>query len=290
MKHSLVFAGVFLATGALVVSAPGVARADLLSSCGNIDVQANASCKLETSGGCSADCTPVHFEAACAAQLEVMCSGQCTASADVNCTASCSGNCEASCNAQPGTFDCEGSCEADCSGSCQGACQSNGNQSQCEATCKGRCGADCHGHCSATPPSATCQARCQASCSGSCTAKANVSCDVDCQANGYANCEAMLTGGCQAQCTEPKGALFCDGQYVDTGNNLQQCLDDLKSVLNITVEGSASGNCSGSQCSGEAQGSVKACSAASGGKPGPGGLFLAGLGAVVAAVVRRRKR
>ena len=62
---------------------------------------------------------------------------------------------------------------------------------------------------------------------GSCTAKANVDCDVSCQATGYANCEAMLTGGCQAQCTTPQGALFCDGQYVDTGNNLQQCISTI---------------------------------------------------------------
>src|SRR5438105_1420269 len=83
-------------------------------------------------------------------------------------------------------------------------------------------------HCRPAPRrrAVTCQAKCEASCSGSCTAKANVDCDVSCQATGYANCEAMLTGGCQAQCTTPQGALFCDGQYVDTGNNLQQCISD----------------------------------------------------------------
>jgi hypothetical protein len=108
---------------------------------------------------------------------------------------------------------------------------------------------------------------------------------------GYANCEAMLTGGCQAQCSTPQGALFCDGQYVDTGNNLQQCITDLKNALNITVQASASGNCSGNQCTGMAQASAS-CSAsgAGGAQTGAASVLLAGMGFAFVAFARRARR
>jgi hypothetical protein len=107
---------------------------------------------------------------------------------------------------------------------------------------------------------------------------------------GYASCETMLTGGCQTQCTQPQGALFCDGQYVDTGNNLQQCISDLKSALNITVQASASGSCSGNQCMGEAQASAS-CSASGAGaaQAGGEGLLLAGMGFGLVAFARRAR-
>jgi hypothetical protein len=279
------------ASFALFVFTPLAARADVFSSCGNIDVSSSAKCELDASVNCSARCVPLQFEASCAAQLEVSCNGSCTASADVNCTASCTaGSCEATCNADPGNFDCQGTCEADCDGHCQGQCASNSNQSECSASCKATCGGHCSAQCTGTPPSASCQARCQASCQGSCTAQANLSCDITCQSTGYVDCEAKLQGGCTAQCSQPKGALFCDGQFIDA-TNLQQCLDDLKNLLKITVQGDASGSCSGNQCSGQASGSVKACEVAPGNAPPlSGGLLALGLGAVVAGVVRRRSR
>jgi hypothetical protein len=134
-------------------------------------------------------------------------------------------------------------------------------------------------------------AKCQASCSGSCTAQANVNCNVSCQAMGYANCEAMLSGGCTAQCMTPQGALFCDGNYVDTGNNLQNCIDELKSALNITVMASASGNCSGNQCMGQAQASASCIASDVGsGASGTGGLLFAGAGIGLVAFARRTRR
>jgi len=108
-----------------------------------------------------------------------------------------------------------------------------------------------------------------------------------CQSNGYAMCETMLTGGCQAQCSQPMGALFCDGQYVDTGNNLQQCITDLQSALNLQV--SASGSCSGNSCQGTA--SVSACSVSGVGRTGTGacGLLPGALGVGLVAFVRRSR-
>src|SRR5689334_21397280 len=78
-----------------------------LSACGNIDVEANSMCKVEVAGGCTAKCTPVSFEAACAAKLETTCQGMCTGSATASCTAACdAASCEAECNTNPGMFDC----------------------------------------------------------------------------------------------------------------------------------------------------------------------------------------
>ncbi len=266
------------------------ARAADLSSCGNIDVQANANCTLETSGGCEAQCTPLNVTAACSAQLQSSCSGSCTATADASCTTSCEGTCEGSCSANPGTFDCDADCHGTCEGSCSGQCSSASDQTQCVAECKANCNGTCQAKCSGTPPSATCQAKCQASCGGSCTAEVNASCSIQCQSQGEANCEAQVTGGCKAQCEQPKGALFCDGQYVDTGNNLQNCIDALKALFNIQVSGSADASCDGGSCSAEAEGKASSsCAATPGEAPAGGTLAFAGLGLVAAAVARKKR-
>lgn len=248
---------------------PATAHADL-SACGNINVTADEQCKLVTSGGCTAQCTPINFQAACSAQLEVSCEGQCTAQASASCTGACDlSGCEASCSADPGNFSCSADCETNMDAQCQAQCSSSSDQAQCVASCKATISAQCDASCSGTPPSASCQAQCQASCSGSCTAQANLDCQVNCQSSGFASCQTSLTGGCQAQCSQPKGALFCNGQYVDAGNNLQNCLNAL-SNLGISVQGSAS--CSGNTC--QAQGSVS-CAVT----PGtPAGNAAAGLG------------
>ncbi len=283
----LAFAGFSFA--ALVALVPGEARADILSSCGNIDLSGNAQCTLDTSGGCTAKCTPLSFEASCAAELETTCSGQCTATIDAMCSASCNTTCAASCMANPGNFTCQGSCEADCDGSCQAECSSNANQSQCAASCKATCGAHCSASCTGTPPSATCSAKCEGSCSGSCTAKANLDCNVQCKSKGYASCEANLQGGCNVACTQPKGALFCDGQWVNT-TNVDQCVSDLEAVLHIKVTASANGSCSGNQCTGQAQAAATCGVGAPGGPALPGGMLVVGLGIVAAAAARRARK
>lgn len=280
-------AGVSFAS--FVAFIPAEARADILSSCGNLDIAGSAKCTLDTSGGCTAKCTPVSFEASCAAELETTCSGQCTATVDASCTGSCSASCDASCMANPGNFSCQGSCEADCDGSCQAECSSNANSSQCAASCKATCGAHCNAKCTGTPPSATCSAKCEASCSGSCSAKANLDCNVKCQSMGFASCEAKLQGGCTVACTQPKGALFCDGQWINT-TNLDQCVSDLEAVLHITVTASSSGSCTGNQCTGQAQ-AAATCDVGAPGDPAlPGGMLAAGLAVAAMAGWRRSRK
>jgi hypothetical protein len=59
--------------------------------------------------------------------------------------------------------------------------------------------------------------------------------------------------------------LFCDGQYVDHGDNLDKCVTALNAVLKTHVKGEASaeGDCSGNQCKAEAEANGEVtCSAA----------------------------
>ena len=266
----------------------GQAHATDLSACGDIALDSNAQCELDTSGGCSAKCTPVNVVASCSAQLQVSCSGSCNVTADASCTTSCQGSCEGSCNANPGSYDCEGDCTGTCEGNCSSQCSTNANQSQCTAECKANCSGSCSAKCTGTPPSATCQARCQASCSGSCTAEVNASCNIDCQSKGEASCEATVTGGCQAQCSQPKGALFCNGQFVNA-SDVSNCVDALKQLLNIQVSGSASSSCDGGTCEANAQGTASAGCSAAPGEPIGGTFLLAGLGMMGIAISRRKK-
>ena len=215
--------GLFAAPLTLVSSA--AMAAPNAAACDNIELAANGNCAYEVSGGCEADCTPINFVAAC--------DGQCTANASIECTGGCTASCETECNVNPGSFDCEGSCTASCEASCDTSC----SDSSCNAQCVASCGHRCDIKCTATPPSADCTAKCQASCDASCTVQANVDCSVDCTVD--------LEGGCKVKCSEPEGALFCDGQYVNVVGNAQDCLDYLATVgLSVDI----GGHCDGRGC------------------------------------------
>ena len=101
-----------------------------------------------------------------------------------------------------------------------------------------------------------------------------------------------MTGGCKARCKTNQGALFCDGNYIDTGNKLQECVDALKSTLeaHVMAAGSGSASCDAGSCSAKGAASVKTnCSVADAGVAGSplsGVLLLLGFGVVV----RRRSR
>ena len=219
-----------------------------LEACGNINVSAEAQCEVVVEGGCTARCTPIAFEAACYGK----CEGGCSGTVNAQCTTDCSASCQADCQADPGSFDCEGqcrgNCQADCSGSCSARTDPTTSQAECEASCKANCGGECAVQCEGTPPSASCEAQCGACCSGECTAEANFECQVDCQGG----CTAELTGGCEVQCETPDGALFCDGQFVDAGNNLANCVAALNAILNVKVSGYADASCEGGSCQAEA--------------------------------------
>jgi len=211
-----------------------------LASCGNIDIEANAECSVELEGGCTAQCVPLNFTASCR--------GECGATFDAGCTATCSGECGATCEVDPPSFSCEGECSANCGASCGGHCEADSNSGSCEASCQATCDAECGISCEGTGGSADCTAKCDASCEGECTVEANIDCNLDCQAS--------LQGGCEVECESPEGALFCDGQYVDHGGNLEDCITALNAYLDVEVDASASAACEGNSCSAEAEASI----------------------------------
>ncbi len=279
--------GSVIALAVLAVMGGGIAtaRAQTLEDCGEIYVGAQATCVVDPPGiDCDVACQPLRVQAACAGRAYLDCEGECDLDLEASCTASCQGSCEASCSVDPGAFDCQASCQASCSGSCQASCASD--DARCAASCKATCAGECDASCNVRPPKAECQAQCQASCSGSCRAKANLDCQVSCQSDFYVKCEAELSGGCKAECTTQSGALFCEGNYVDTGDHLERCVDALKESLNVQVTYSAEGECAGGMCSGHAEASCSALpnsdSSAAGGAPW--------LIAVLAYAVRRRTR
>ena len=78
--------------------------------------------------------------------------------------------------------------------------------------------------------------------------------------------------------------MFCDGQYVDAGNQLEECIAALKAIFNIEASGSAS--CEGNSCM--AEGQVSCNCSADGGDMNLAGAM--GLGFVVLVATRRRRR
>ena len=290
--HSLLRPVSVLALGAATLTVmPRVARAGI-SACGNIDVRADAHCELVAQSACTTKCTDTSFEQCCAAKLEAECNTQCDATADASCTSSCESDCSTKCTPSPGSFDCDTDCGGRCKASCSGSCSSSNNQTDCEASCGACCNDHCDTKCTAVPPSDDCTTKCNTSCSATCTAQANASCQVQCQAASYPQCKNAFVRTCTTQCNQPEGGLFCDGNYVDVGGNLVQCVDALNAILTSKIEITASGTttCQGNQCSGS--GTAKASCAASP-TPAPGGplaAFGALLGVGIAAAARRRSR
>jgi MYXO-CTERM domain-containing protein len=149
--------------------------------------------------------------------------------------------------------------------------------------------AECDASCTGKGPSVDCKARCEASCQGSCTGEARAECQVDCQAEGYVKCEGDLKVDCEAQCSKPEGALFCDSQYVDNGGNLAKCQAAIEAWLeaNAKFEASGSASCENGSC--EAEGEASASCATVPGGPAGGAVALFGMIVAGAALGRRRR-
>ena len=235
-----------------------------ISACGDIDIEANAKCEVYVEAACVARCEPINFELSCSADLQAACTGSCHAELDLSCQESCASVCVPDCTLDPGSFDCQGECELDCGGKCDAYCAANPGQAHCAASCEAECSAKCSGRCDVELPTATCTERCANVCGASCEAEANLDCQVKCQATGFAQCESELQGGCELECQRPEGALFCDGQFVDHGGKLNECIGALNAYLksHVTLHGSADAKCDETGCHAEAEAGI-ACSCTS---------------------------
>ncbi len=280
-----------LIAGAVVVLFAGSARADIVSDCGGAVFDGSETCTADVSGSCDVACAPPKVQVACDAQLEVNCSGGCNATLP-SCQGSCEGGCSGKCSVDPGTFDCKTDCNATCQGNCSGACASSGDKTTCAGQCNASCAVRCNTQCSGTPPTADCEGQCALSCQGSCSGQANVSCDIDCQAMGSASCTATVSEKCTGACMAHT-AIFCNGNFINA-TDADACVNDLKSLFQIDVTGyaSASSGCDGGTCEAQASaGGTASCAMAPGNEPPLSGALPGfGLGAMVVAAVRRRRR
>ncbi len=283
MRHHLLLTLIPSTLLAVALSVPMEADAADIAACGDINVEANAQCEVKVGLECKAECEPVNFTAACYAD----CSGQCSATFEASCAATCEADCTGQCDVNPPAFECSASCNAECKASCDGHCAASDNQATCKGSCESSCEGECSASCEGTPGSASCEAKCEASCEGSCTAEANVDCQIDCQGG----CTAQLQGGCEVECDKPEGALFCDGQYIDHGGNLEECIDALRERLSIEVDVSAQGSasCEGGSCEAEGEVSVGCAAAPSAPTGGERGAWLAVAALAGLALTRRRR-
>ena len=288
MRPAVILTTAALAAALCLAAAPRRAHAGI-DACGDITVSASAECELIPPGvDCDVHCTPIAVQATCSAELYASCSGECNGSATVECTGSCDTDCHAECDVDPGNYQCSAECQGGCEADCSGSCAAGDAGAECRASCQATCSGHCDASCSGTPPTADCDAKCEARCEGSCTAEANFSCQIDCQADGYATCTVDAQGSCEAHCDTQEGALFCDGEYVDYGGNLDECVEALKDLFDIEVEGYARADCDDDSCEAEAGGSV-GCQVSGSGAAGSGvALILAFF--LLGAARRRRTR
>jgi MYXO-CTERM domain-containing protein len=256
-----------LALGFVMVDARAADGGSGPNPCGNFDFTAGISCKIQVSGGCSANCSPLRFEAAC--------TGMCGATADTMCVDNCGTTCVAMCN--PALLDCFKGCHDECDGPTVEICKKDHPNEDCATNARAQCDVHCNDSCKVPPNS--CQEHCNKCCTGSCTTQINFACDFSCFAD--------VKGGCDVQCQKPEGAIFCNDQYVHA-SDVKACITYL-ATQGIKVDASATGTvgCDLSGCheSGSSKGCSVSPSSAAGGASG-----VAALLGLAAALVRSRSR
>jgi len=115
-----------------------------------------------------------------------------------------------------------------------------------------------------------------------------VSCQAQCQESSYATCKSELANDCTTQCNQSLGAIFCDGSYINA-SDISGCITALNEVLTVKIDATASGSCSGNDCSGTA--TVKTTTTSCTASPAkPTNAPFWAIGAVVVGVVARVRR
>ena len=253
------------------------ARAE--NPCGNFDFSGGISCKIEVEGGCTASCTPIKLEAGC--------SGGCTGTASTACVDDCGTQCVAQCD--PALLDCFAGCHEECDQPTIDICQTEQPNADCVNQAKAQCDIHCNDACAV--PATNCEEHCNQCCTGSCTTQVNFACDFQ--------CFASLEGGCELQCSQPSGAIFCNGQYVGA-SDVEACIQYLAPpgiAGDVSARGSLQCDLSGCAADGDANAGidspVSGCAAAPGDKDAAAsgvGLALFGLAVGLAGRRRRQRR
>jgi len=214
-----------LAVGTLGVAlAPGLAQAGI-PECSGIRVEADAQCRLELGADCEAECSLGVYETACATHQYQTCQETCTLPPEPACTDECTELCAEQCEVGIEVV-CHQNCFPECVDECAASCEAAEYTIQCRASCEATCDGECDHQCAMLPVDASCYTHCLECCGGSCNASANMDCQLECQDHTWEECEYELQGKCEAAC-DLEGALFCDGQLVAAGSELQACVGAL---------------------------------------------------------------
>lgn len=214
----------------------GIAMAALLGTatpaqagapeCGGAHVDRGASCELKLTAGCEASCDVGAMLDTCAAELMASCQGGCDLDVDVTCTDNCQEQCENQCRADGGQVICNDGCMGECRGACDDRCAGADDSEECYASCEATCSGECEESCANVPADADCTEACQECCHGSCSARVNLDCQLSCQASGFSECQVAALDECEGSCGV-KGTIFCDGQYIVSGDDVSPCMDAL---------------------------------------------------------------
>jgi hypothetical protein len=192
-----------------------------IPECNNLRLEDVGSCRIEGDLECDAGCDRLGiYKKACATQLHEVCRSECTLSAEPTCTDDCTIRCSSDCDLGI-NITCQHNCFGECSGSCDTQCEGSNDEETCRASCEATCDGECDIQC-APVVNESCYVHCIECCGGSCGAQANMDCQETCQEEEFETCEYELEADCSASCSG-SGALFCDGEYVMSGDEMIDC-------------------------------------------------------------------
>jgi hypothetical protein len=234
MKTILVAAAT-TAVPALVLLAPVEAQADHLEACGGIFLEASAQCEVVTTETCKQRCEPVACIKVCASRNFTACEGSCSFSAEVECSGTCNESCVPGCEQSGEPPNCMGLCMSDCQQDCNAKCEAIDDQGECRSSCAHCCSANCDGQCEGQEQT-TCEPVCETACTASCDARADLDCQIECQSSMFTVCEEQVVQECERECETSGAAIFCDGQFLATGGDLQACADALLEHFDISLD------------------------------------------------------
>jgi hypothetical protein len=230
----------------IILGLVGEARADYLEHCNGIYLEADAaaSCKVVPTKECEVKCEPVATENVCASRLTTSCDSNCTVEADVECRSGCKNTCVPNCTAQEGKQqppNCRGLCMSDCQKDCNEKCEGG----HCRCQCAQICSKDCRDKCD-SEPEPVCEPLCETACWGSCQGRVNVDCQLSCQSETFTECETTVTQECKKDCKTTGAAIFCDGQFLASADDLEACAEDIDAEfaihLDVNIEANVSVN------------------------------------------------
>lgn len=208
--------------------------------CNNLRLQDVGDCELRGDVDCNVGCDELGvYKKACATELRTVCSSECTLSADATCEDDCTRSCTETCDRGENVI-CLHNCFDECVPNCDVTCADADDEAQCRASCEANCDAECDIKCKPLVDG-DCYEHCIECCGGSCTAQANMDCQVSCQEEEFETCEHELRADCDASCSGT-GAIFCDGEYVLSGEEIPACVTALaaEGIADIDLEASAS--------------------------------------------------